>query len=131
MITGIYENLEIKTIEIEQIRKVLLVKIQGYLDTYNSSCFYDFIKKLINRDYKYLVFDFKELHFIGSMGILSFLKLHKKIFIKNGEIYFVNISKKISEIFEQTGFNSFFKKIENIENVLKNIEQKKNNFNEY
>ncbi len=96
-----------------------ILGLKGRLDSNTSD---DFEKKLLglilggeNR----LVLDFTELDYISSAGLRVLLKAAKELKRNNGSISFCSLKEYIREIFELSGFVSFFPIYATLEESLK------------
>ena len=89
-------------INLEKQNELLVVKLEGRLDTTTSPAFEEVITN-IESDVKDLVIDIKGLEYISSAGLRVLLAAQKKM-NKVGTMKVVNVCDSIMEIFEITGF---------------------------
>ena len=89
-------------INLEKQNDLLVVSLQGRLDTNTSPAFEEVING-VNNDVKELVIDIKELEYISSAGLRILLAAQKKM-NKIGSMKVINVCDSIMEIFEITGF---------------------------
>ena len=90
------------TINIEKENGVILLKIEGRLDTTTAPE----LEKTINNEgveLKNLVLDFKGVDYISSAGLRVLLTAQKKMNLQ-GSMELVNVSEAVMDIFEMTGF---------------------------
>ena len=97
---------ESKELTIEQTKEgnQLTCKLAGWLDPNTSP---DLINKIDLTDINSLIFDMKNVEYVFSSGLRSFLILQKILTEKGGSIKLINVSPSIRNIFEYTGFDSF------------------------
>ena len=89
-------------INLEKKNELLVVALQGRLDTNTSPALEEIINN-IELDIKDLVIDIKGLEYISSAGLRVLLAAQKKM-NKVGTMKVVNVCDAIMEIFEITGF---------------------------
>jgi anti-sigma B factor antagonist len=82
---------------------ILLVKISGYIDSYNCISFIKELSKILGKNYVKIIFNCAELNYISSTGIGSLASLVKELKEKRGGAVFININKKVSEVFSLLG----------------------------
>ena len=89
-------------INLEKQNDLLVVSLEGRLDTNTSHAFEEVINN-INSDTKELVINIKDLEYISSAGLRVLLAAQKKM-NKMGSMKVINVCDSIMEIFEITGF---------------------------
>ena len=89
-------------INIEKQNEMLVVTLQGRLDTNTSPAFEEVITNM-DGEIKDLKIDIKDLEYISSAGLRVLLSAQKKM-NKIGSMKVVNVCDAIMEIFEITGF---------------------------
>ena len=89
-------------INLEKQNDLLVVSLEGRLDTNTSPAFEEVINN-INSDTKELVINIKDLEYISSAGLRVLLAAQKKM-NKMGSMKVINVCDSIMEIFEITGF---------------------------
>jgi anti-sigma B factor antagonist len=89
-------------IRLEKQNELLVISLQGRLDTNTSPALEEHITSL-DADIKDLVLDMKELEYISSAGLRVLLAAQKKM-NKIGSMKVTNVCDSIMEIFEITGF---------------------------
>jgi anti-sigma B factor antagonist len=101
----IKDSLNIKS---EKIENVFLLKLKGFIDTYNSLDFQKEIRKLIDENNVNLLFSCSELTYVSSTGIGAFANLLKVVKMKNGNIILSQLQPKVYEVFSLLGFTKIF-----------------------
>lgn len=99
------------------IEGVIVLELEGYLDTYNSKSFQQYVQKIIDEGYQYIVMDCQGLTYVSSTGIGSFTSFNRMLLQKKGELVLVQMISKVYEVFKLLGFLSFFKIFDNFEEV--------------
>ena len=89
-------------INLEKQNDVLVVSLEGRLDTNTSPAFEEVINN-INNETKELIINIKALEYISSAGLRVLLAAQKKM-NKMGSMKVINVCDSIMEIFEITGF---------------------------
>ena len=102
------DSLKITLDKIADVNKGLIIYLNGYIDTYNSSLFQKRIQKVVEAGYVNLVFNCSALNYVSSTGIGSFTAFLKMVKPKNGDIVLLEIQAKVYEVFQLLGFSQFF-----------------------
>jgi anti-anti-sigma factor len=108
------DSLKISLDKIPDVDKGLIVYLNGYIDTYNSSFFQKRIQKVVDSGYCNLIFNCSSLNYVSSTGIGSFTAFLKMVKPKGGDIVLLEIQPKVYEVFQLLGFSQFFNIKENI-----------------
>ncbi|MGN0729411.1 anti-sigma factor antagonist [Treponema sp.] len=108
-------SLEILLSKIEESPYSILVTLSGYIDTYNSAYFQKQMAKLMEKEFKNIVFNCQNLNYISSTGIGSLTSIEKSAKAKGGEIVFVGVQPKVLEVFQLLGFSNVFNLKDSIE----------------
>ena len=73
------DGLKITLDTIADVDKGLIIYLNGYIDTYNSSLFQKRIQKVVEAGYVNLVFNCATLNYVSSTGIGSFTAFLKMV----------------------------------------------------
>jgi len=94
-----------KTLQIEQIKEgeVLTCKLSGWLDPNTSP---EFLEKLNLDGVKTLIVDMKNVEYVFSAGLRTFMQIQRILDGKKGKVKLVNVSDTIRSIFEYTGLEN-------------------------
>ncbi len=87
---------------------IIILGLKGRLDSNTSDGFEKQLLGLIQAGETQLVLDFKELDYISSAGLRVLLKAAKELKRNDGLLSFCSLKDYIREIFELSGFVSFF-----------------------
>ena len=105
-------------IDLEKIEEVLVVKLTGYIDTYNSNFFMKQMNKILESGFYKIAFDCTGISYISSTGIGSFTAILRTVKTQEGELVFFNMVPKVYEIFSLLGFSQFFRIVDNLEDAI-------------
>lgn len=94
--------------KIDNLEHGLIVRLKGYLDTYNSTYVQRKFNSIIENGYYKIVIDFSQISYISSTGIGTLAQFLKECSKKGGNLVFIRVLSKISEIFRLLGFTQFF-----------------------
>lgn len=100
-------DIEIDYHKLQEIKGVLLIKLTGYIDTYDSDYVYQSLKNPME-SYKILIFDLEKLNYVSSTGIGIFVLMLKELKNCGGDLILVNLQPKVLEVFQLLGFSQFF-----------------------
>ena len=90
------DSLKISLEKINDVDNGLVIFLNGYIDTYNSSFFQKRISKVVESGFVNLIFNCSALNYVSSTGIGSFTAFLKLI------------QPKVYEVFQLLGFYQFF-----------------------
>ncbi len=102
------DSLKINLEKLDGVESGLVIYLNGYIDTYNSSFFQKRIQKVVEAGFINLVFNCASLNYVSSTGIGSFTAFLKMIKPKGGDIVLLEIQAKVYEVFQLLGFSQFF-----------------------
>ncbi|MBQ3670444.1 MAG: anti-sigma factor antagonist [Treponema sp.] len=102
------DSLKINLEKLNEVDNGLVVYLNGYIDTYNSSFFQKKISKVVDAGFVNIIFNCASLNYVSSTGIGSFTAFLKMIKPKGGDIVLLEIQPKVYEVFQLLGFSQFF-----------------------
>lgn len=106
-------------IDLKKVGKVLVVKLTGYIDTYNSNFFTKQMDKVLEKGFYKIAFDCSEVSYISSTGIGSFTAVLRVVKTHEGELAFYGMLPKVYEIFSLLGFSQFFRILDTLEDAIR------------
>ena len=102
------DSLKMQLDKVQEVDNCVMVILNGYIDTYNSSFFQKQITKVIEAGYTNVVFNCSSLNYVSSTGIGSFTVFLKIVKPKGGDVILLEIQPKVYEVFQLLGFAQFF-----------------------
>lgn len=105
-------------IDLKILGDILLVKLIGYIDTYNSNYFINQINKILENGAYKIIFDCSGVSYISSTGIGSFVIVLKTVKSHGGEVVILKIAPRVYEVFALLGFSQFFKIVDTLEDAI-------------
>lgn len=102
------DSLKINLEQLSDIENCIVVYLNGYIDTYNSTFFQQRIAKVVEAGFVNIIFNCASLNYVSSTGIGSFTAFLKMIKPKGGDIVLLEIQPKVYEVFQLLGFSQFF-----------------------
>lgn len=103
------DSLKISLEKVENVNSCIMLYLNGYIDTYNSSFFQKRVAQVIDAGYKNIIFNCNALNYVSSTGIGSFTAFLKMVKPHGGDIVLLGIQPKVYEVFQLLGFSQFFK----------------------
>ena len=85
--------------------KYLVLSLVGYIDAHNLDYFKKCVQKAIEAGFVKLIFQCKELVFISSEGVFSFLYFLKQLKSMDGDLVLFDVQAEIFEILLLMGFS--------------------------
>lgn len=92
-------------VEITQNDNLVLVTIEGRLDTVTSSEFEKSLTPYFSMQAVELILDCAAMEYISSAGLRIVLMTQKNITAKGGRFIIRNLSKEVRAVFDMTGFS--------------------------
>jgi len=86
----------------------LVIKLQGRLDTAQSSIVEKMFLEILDHGHERIILDCEDLDYISSSGLRIFLIAQKKILGVSGTLRICNLQPNIREIFDISGFSMIF-----------------------
>lgn len=105
-------------IDLKSLGDVLLVKLTGYIDTYNSNYFTNQMNKILESEIYKIIFDCSGVSYVSSTGIGSLVAVFKTVKSHGGEIVLLKLVPRVYEIFSLLGFSQFFKIVDTLEDAI-------------
>lgn len=117
---SIKDSLKLNIEDIANNSDAIILKLDGLIDTYNSS---DLQKEVTNviSSYTKIIFDCSKLTYVSSTGVGTFTVFLKNAKEKNGTIVLANLQTKVLEVFQLLGFSKFFTIVDNLDEGLKSL----------
>lgn len=97
-----------------------ILALKGRLDSSSSAQFEASLLGLLKSGEKRMILDLRELAYISSSGLRALLKAAKEMKQQNGSISMCGAKDFIREVFEMSGFVSFFPLYATLDEALKN-----------
>lgn len=85
-----------------------IIRLIGELDTYAAQTFDTFIEGFVERKPDRLVLDFKDLAYMNSSGLRSFLRLHNLLCETGGTFSIRGVSPKVMRVFRYGSLDDYF-----------------------
>jgi len=101
------ESLKIELKDVPDLEGILILSLDGYIDTYNSVYFQKRVQLGIDGGFTRLIFDCEGLNYVSSTGIGCFITFLKTV-KPDGDVVLFNIQPKVFEVFQLLGFSQFF-----------------------
>jgi anti-sigma B factor antagonist len=116
------DNFVIKKIEDERVKSEFLncYKLTGRIDAETSQEF-ELTMRLLQKQEKYVIFDFSELNYINSFGIGILVDLQKNVLKNEGIVKICGLSPSIKKIFQITYLTRVFEIFETFEQALESF----------
>ncbi len=112
-------------IHIEQISsqsEIVLVRIDGPLDTVASFSFHERMKALVKEGVYKFIIDLEKLKYISSAGIGVFPGMAMELQKQQGGLVFINVSQKTYKLFEMIGLTAILSVKETMEEAMKEFD---------
>lgn len=98
---------------------VLIIDLEGNLDTATATEAGDKFQEIIKDEYLKVIVNLEKTDYIASSGLRVFLMLAKELDKINGKAKFCNLNSVIEQVFEFSGFDSFIDVYKTEEEALK------------
>ena len=119
-VISIKDSLKLITEEVANRSNAIVLKLDGLIDTYNSS---DLQKEVLNTisSYTEIIFDCSKLTYVSSTGVGTFTVFLKATKGNNGTIILADLQPKVLEVFQLLGFSKFFTIVDTVEDGFKSL----------
>lgn len=112
------DSLKISLEKIDDVPSCLVIYLNGYIDTYNSTFFQKKMAKAVDAGFIKLIFNCAALNYVSSTGIGSFTAFLKMVKPKGGDVVLLEIQPKVYEVFQLLGFAQFFNIRDSLEEAI-------------
>ncbi|KXK40086.1 MAG: Anti-sigma-B factor antagonist [Candidatus Hinthialibacteria bacterium OLB16] len=85
------------------------VRISGYLDSSTFPQLQEHLDNLLKQDHHYYLLDLENLDYISSAGLGVLMGILREVREKEGDLKIINMSEKISRVFDLLGFSRLMK----------------------
>ncbi|RLW69233.1 MAG: hypothetical protein B6D68_02345, partial [spirochete symbiont of Stewartia floridana] len=104
----INDTMSVRTEEINQIARSLILRISGQIDFDNAWPFLDRVNSFIAKGYIMLILDCTDVNYISSSGIGALVSIEKELLSRNGTMVLVGLRQKVFDLFDLLGFRDHF-----------------------
>ena len=101
---------------------VIVVALQGHLDTVSSQPLEDRLRALIEEGARQIVLDLAQLEYVNSSGLKAILVTAKSLETQNGRLVLCGLSPNVHMIFEMIGFTRILTILPGREEALRSLE---------
>ncbi|MBN1688074.1 MAG: STAS domain-containing protein [Candidatus Omnitrophica bacterium] len=95
-----------------------LVELQGDLDFHCSPELREALSKLVDRQASKILIDLKQVGYVDSSGLATFVELFQKMKRYGGKLVLFNLTQSVRSVFEIAKLDSIFKLAQNREEAL-------------
>lgn len=110
---------------IEERDNLIIIYFSDKLDINASLEVEEDLTEKLERDIKFVIFDFKNTQYISSSGIRVIVSTHKKLENRNGALYLTNISESVRVVLRLVELERILNIVDNIETALLEIDGRK------
>ena len=97
----------IVNIEVEDLKRVELVKINGLIDSSNAAEFDNVLKEVVGRKHN-VVLEMSGIDYISSAGLRAMIALLRECKKHKGNVRLANPSERVVEVLALAGLDSLF-----------------------
>jgi anti-anti-sigma factor len=112
------ESLKIRLQSVPNVEGGLLLALNGYIDTYNSTSFQKRVQLAIEEGFTRLIFNCSGLSDVSSTGIGSFTTFLKAVKPQGGDVVLLDIQPNVYEVLQLLGFSQFFNIQDTLESAI-------------
>ena len=100
-----------------------MIILSGEIGTETVNQFKDKVDQIVADGQNKLIMDFREVHYLNSMGLGVVAAALKKVKKNKGDLKLVALSPAVKELFELTRLTKVFEIFETEENAIKSFSQ--------
>lgn len=108
-------------IELNEIEKKILIKVEGRLDAPSSPSLERKINSLIEEGKHQILIDFSKVDYLSSAGLRLLLSATKKLKAKEGYLVLFSIPDEVMEIIKLAGFQKILTICKNEQEALQHF----------
>lgn len=105
-------------INIEEVDKIIILRLLGRIDAASSSLLQSRLNVLINEGHKVVLLDFSNIDYLSSAGIRVLLTFTQKFKEKKGRFGIFSVVEDVREIIKLTGFHKILNIYKNEKEAL-------------
>jgi anti-sigma B factor antagonist len=99
-------------IEVQDLKRVELVKVSGRIDSSNAAQFDSVLKEVVSRKHN-VVLEMSGVEYISSAGLRAMIALLRECKKHKGDVRLANPSQRVVEVLGLAGLDSLFNVYEN------------------
>lgn len=92
-------------IELEEIEKVIILRLDGRLDAATAPLLARKIQTLIDDGHIQIALDFAQIDYLSSAGMRVLLSESRKLHAKQGTFLLFSLSSEVEEVLKMAGFD--------------------------
>ena len=105
-------------IQSTDIGDVIVLEVEGNLDTNTSPNAQERIDQLIQAGASKILFDFEKVNYVCSAGLRVLLATAKRLRGNGGDLRLCNLNRNVQDVFEISGFGSILKVFDNKDDAI-------------
>ena len=109
-------------IEIREKDRVKIVDLKGEVDLYNSPSLRAQFSNLLKKKEKAILVNLKEVNYIDSSGLATFVELLQKMSAYGGKLKLSGLGRSIRNVFEVSRLDGVFSILDSETDALKSFE---------
>jgi len=111
------QNIHDVSVLVEENKEILILKLSGTIDTYNSIPLEKLLTSYLDSKYEITIYDLNGVSYMSSTGIGLFTVLLKECKRLKKKMFIMNLQPKVKEVYELLGFLQFFDIIDDISQI--------------
>lgn len=100
---------------------ILIISINGFIDTSNSSIFEEKIKKLYSENKTKIILDLGKVEFISSAGWGIMIAYLKKMRNGGGDIKLAQMTDNVNKVFKLMEFDNLIDSFKSVDEAVKSF----------
>ena len=110
--------MNVKRDEVEGYPEVVVLHVEGVLDTYTSDKFREEFGDLLKK-YRFFAVNMEKVEYVSSMGWGVLVQSIYRARREDGELVLVNLRPQVARIFRIMGFSSLFKHFTDLDDAVR------------
>ncbi len=106
-------------INVRKDQDLLIVSVDGRMDTVSAPGFQQKMEELLNQGEKRIIMDFGSLEYVSSAGLRSILFAAKKAKAAGGAVACCALQTMVKKVFDVSGFTTMIPVFDSVEEALK------------
>ena len=106
-------------IQVKKDQNVLIVSVQGRMDTVSAPDYQKRMEDLLDQGETEILMDFGKLEYVSSAGLRSILVAAKKAKSLGGGVSCCSLQDMVRKVFDISGFTGMLRVFDSVEDALK------------
>jgi len=110
---------------VQEMDSCLILKLKGQIDTYSAPFFQKSARKAVDAGFLRLIFVLKDVDYVSSKAVGTFVQIQKAATDKGGQIAMVDVHRRVMEVFRNLSMEKFLCCADSMEEAISQMKSDK------